>query len=90
MKIREPSTHLPPKGVTVGDLGEKIALNGVDNGFLSFEHYRIPRTALLNKQADVTPDGKYVAAIKDKSKRFGKLFFFLVNLMDHVELEIIC
>ncbi|XP_058800086.1 peroxisomal acyl-coenzyme A oxidase 3 isoform X3 [Phymastichus coffea] len=71
VKVREPSTHLPPKGVTVGDLGEKIALNGVDNGFVLFNHYHIPRTALLNKTADVTPDGKYLAAIKDQSKRFG-------------------
>lgn len=62
---------LAVKGVTVGDLGEKIALNGVDNGFVMFDHYYIPRNCLLNKQADVTADGKYVAAVKDQSKRFG-------------------
>ncbi|OXU31199.1 hypothetical protein TSAR_015946 [Trichomalopsis sarcophagae] len=71
VKIREPETMLPVKGVTVGDLGEKIALNGVDNGFVMFDHYYIPRNSLLNKQADVTADGKYVAAVKDQSKRFG-------------------
>ncbi|XP_014215608.1 peroxisomal acyl-coenzyme A oxidase 3 isoform X2 [Copidosoma floridanum] len=71
VKIRDPDTLLPPKNVTVGDLGEKIALNGVDNGFVMFNHYSIPRNSLLNKTADVTPDGKYVAAMKDQSKRFG-------------------
>ena len=70
--VRDPATMLPPRGVTVGDLGEKIALNGIDNGFVMFNHYSIPRVSLLNKQADVTPDGKYVAVIKDQSKRFGK------------------
>ncbi|KAJ8680097.1 hypothetical protein QAD02_015884 [Eretmocerus hayati] len=71
VKIREPDTMLPPKGVTVGDLGEKIALNGVDNGFVMFDHYSIPLSSLLNKNAGVTPDGKYFAKVKDQSKRFG-------------------
>lgn len=71
-KVREPETMLPPKGVTVGDLGEKIGLNGVDNGFVMFNNYHIPRTALLNKSSDVTPEGKYVSKVKDESKRFGE------------------
>lgn len=63
---------LPMPGVKVGDLGEKIGLNGVDNGFVVFDHYHIPRDGFLNKNSDVTPDGKYVSAFKDQSKRFGK------------------
>ena len=37
-----------------------------------FDHYRIPRESLLNKNGDVTPDGQYVSPIKDDNLRFGE------------------
>ncbi|VDO40176.1 unnamed protein product [Haemonchus placei] len=58
--LRDPATHMPLKGITVGDIGPKMATGPVDNGFLSFDHYRIPRTNMLMKHAKVTPEGKYV------------------------------
>lgn len=36
-----------------------------------FDNYRIPRENLLSKVCDVTPDGKFVSAIKDSRKRMG-------------------
>ncbi|XP_012527960.2 peroxisomal acyl-coenzyme A oxidase 3 isoform X2 [Monomorium pharaonis] len=69
--IRDPKTHLPFPGVTVGDMGEKIALNGIDNGFLMFNNYSVPRSCLLNRTADVSEDGKYILAIRDERKRYG-------------------
>lgn len=70
--IRDPDTHIPYPGINVGDMGEKIALNGVDNGFMMFNNYFISRTCLLNRTADVTEDGNYITSVKNKSKRFGK------------------
>ncbi|XP_018398921.1 PREDICTED: peroxisomal acyl-coenzyme A oxidase 3 isoform X2 [Cyphomyrmex costatus] len=69
--IRDLQTHLPFPGVTVGDMGEKIGLNGVDNGFIMFDNYSIPRSCLLNRTADVSEDGKYVLTLKDERKRYG-------------------
>lgn len=69
--IRDPKTLLPYPGLIVGDMGEKIGLNGIDNGFLIFENYRIPRENLLNKNADVTPEGKYVTKFKNPKDRHG-------------------
>ncbi|XP_018347998.1 PREDICTED: peroxisomal acyl-coenzyme A oxidase 3 isoform X2 [Trachymyrmex septentrionalis] len=69
--IRDLQTHLPFPGVTVGDMGEKIGLNGIDNGFVMFDNYSIPRNCFLNRTADVSEDGKYVLALKDERKRYG-------------------
>jgi len=44
---------------------------GLDNGFVMFDHYRIPRINLLNKTGDVSPEGKYITPFKDPNKRFG-------------------
>lgn len=66
---------LPMPGVTIGDLGEKVGVNGVDNGFIMFHNFKLPRKYLLNKMADVTPDGKFISPIKDQNKRFGIIFF---------------
>ena len=45
--IREPGTHKAYPGVEVGDIGTKIGYATKDNGFLLFNHYRIPRTNLV-------------------------------------------
>ena len=46
-------------GVIVGDMGPKIGLNGVDNGFLTLNNVR-------NKVGDVSPEGKYITSFKVK------------------------
>lgn len=41
--IRDTKTLHAFPGVSVGDMGHKIGLNGIDNGFVMFNHYHIPR-----------------------------------------------
>ncbi|XP_058456056.1 peroxisomal acyl-coenzyme A oxidase 3 isoform X2 [Malaya genurostris] len=69
--IRDPQTLNPFPGVVVGDLGEKSGLHGVDNGFVMFRNYRIPRDNLLAKTGDVNEDGVFVSPYKDENRRFG-------------------
>ncbi|MEU2038768.1 acyl-CoA dehydrogenase family protein [Nocardia niwae] len=57
-------------GVTTYDDGLKGGLPGVDNGRIVFDHVRVPRENLLNRYADVAPDGAYSSEIENPSRRF--------------------
>lgn len=45
-------------GVTIGDCGAKMGRNGIDNGWIQFTHFHIPRTNLLMRYTKVFRDGK--------------------------------
>ncbi|KAL9851740.1 peroxisomal acyl-coenzyme A oxidase 3 isoform 1-T2 [Geothlypis trichas] len=71
VQIRDTKTLLPMPGVMVGDIGEKIGLNGLDNGFAMFHNVRIPKENILNIAGDVTAEGKYSSSIKEVKERFS-------------------
>jgi acyl-CoA oxidase len=66
-------------GVRIEDDGEKLGLNGVDNGRIWFDHVRVPRDALLNRYANVTRDGAYESPIENPNKRFFTMLGALVQ-----------
>lgn len=53
VQIRDEDTHMPLPGITVGEIGPKMGFNTADNGFLGFDHYRIPRDHMMMKNAQV-------------------------------------
>jgi len=65
-------------GVRIEDCGVKMGLNGVDNGRIWFYDVRVPREALLNKFADVSPDGTYASSIDNPNRRFFTMLGTLV------------
>ncbi len=65
-------------GVRIEDCGEKLGLNGVDNGRLTFDHVRVPRENLLNRFAWINDDGVYRSPIASPSKRFFTMLGTLV------------
>ena len=66
------------EGIQIEDCGEKMGLNGVDNGQIWFDHVRVPREALLNRYGGVNDRGAYESPIEKANKRF---FTMLGNLI---------
>uniref|UniRef100_A0A1B0CKT1 Acyl-CoA oxidase C-alpha1 domain-containing protein n=1 Tax=Lutzomyia longipalpis TaxID=7200 RepID=A0A1B0CKT1_LUTLO len=62
VQLRDEDTHLPLPGVSVGEIGPKLGMNGVNQGFLGFKDLRIPRENMLMKNAQVLEDGTFVKA----------------------------
>ncbi|MDB4988774.1 MAG: Acyl-coenzyme oxidase 1, peroxisomal, partial [Myxococcaceae bacterium] len=69
----------PLPGVRIEDCGQKMGLNGVDNGRLWFDAVRVPRSALLDRFGQVLADGSYHSDIPSSSKRFFTMLGTLVG-----------
>ena len=72
VRIRDDKMQ-PCKGVFIEDMGVKMGLNGIDNGRLSFDHVKVPRTAMLNSFNDVNEKGEFISDVKKASARFFKV-----------------
>ncbi|OBI80253.1 acyl-CoA dehydrogenase [Mycobacterium sp. E740] len=73
----EEGNDLP--GVTTSDCHYKGGLPGVDNGRIQFDKVRVPRENLLNKYADVAPDGTYSSPIENPGRRFFTMLGTLIR-----------
>ena len=76
--IRDDSGNSLP-GVTITDCDYKGGLLGVDNGRIMFDQVRVPRENLLNRFADVAPDGTYSSPIENPNRRFFTMLGTLVR-----------
>jgi acyl-CoA oxidase len=67
------------EGVEIEDCGDKMGLQGVDNGRIRFSAVRIPREALLDRYGTVTDDGSYESSISSPGARFFTMIGALVQ-----------
>jgi acyl-CoA oxidase len=67
------------KGITIGDCGLKMGLNGVDNGTIRFENVSIPKENMLDRFASVNDDGKFESPIPSDNRRFFTMLGTLVG-----------
>lgn len=70
VKIRNSKTHDLMPGINISDCGDKMGLNGIDNGMVFFRNVVVPMDALLDKVTQVSPDGEVTSMFK-KNQRFA-------------------
>jgi len=51
--------------VTIGDCGNKNGGNNIDNGYLLFENYRIPKDYSLDRLSGVDENGEFFNKAKN-------------------------
>jgi acyl-CoA oxidase len=76
--LRDEGGNVLP-GVEIEDCGPKLGLDGVDNGRIRFDHVRVPREALLDRYAEVGPEGEYTSPIENPTRRFFTMLGTLVQ-----------
>uniref|UniRef100_T1PA23 Acyl-coenzyme A oxidase n=1 Tax=Musca domestica TaxID=7370 RepID=T1PA23_MUSDO len=60
VQVRDLETHMPMPGVDIGEIGKKVGMAAVNQGFLGLKNVRIPRENMLMKNAKVMPDGTFI------------------------------
>ncbi|MGV3459392.1 MAG: acyl-CoA dehydrogenase [Flavobacterium sp.] len=76
--LRDEDDKVMP-GVTIEDCGEKMGLNGVDNGIISFNNVVIPHENMLDRFASVNEAGEFESPIPSDNRRFFTMLGTLVG-----------
>lgn len=67
------------KGITIGDCGLKMGLNGVDNGTIRFEKVVVPKENMLDRFASINENGEFESPIPSDNRRFFTMLGTLVG-----------
>ena len=64
--LRDAETHMPLPGIDVGEVGKRVGMMAVNQGFLGMTKVRVPRNNMLMKNAKVLPDGTFIKSPSSK------------------------
>ncbi|CAG8611514.1 1488_t:CDS:2, partial [Acaulospora colombiana] len=86
VQIRDLKTHEPLPGITIGDIGPKFGYNATDNGFILFDHIRIPRKNMLSKYSQVVKGtGEYLKPPNNKLS-YGTMVLVRAEIILHARI----
>ncbi|XP_023304195.2 probable peroxisomal acyl-coenzyme A oxidase 1 [Lucilia cuprina] len=88
VRIRNEKTHQPEPGVDVGDVGPKLGVNGVNNGFLGLKNVRIPLKQMLSKHNQVLADGTFVKG-PEPVMLYSTMSYVRVNIVKDVSFNLL-
>jgi acyl-CoA oxidase len=86
VQIRDLKTHQPLDGIVVGDIGPKYGYTSMDNGYMLFNEFRVPHSALLSRYAKVHPKTGAFKKEAPVSVVYGTLTNVRANIVMHSRL----
>ena len=85
-QIRDMKTHKPLEGVVIGDIGPKYGYTSMDNGYMLFNNFRIPHSALLAKYSGVDEGSGAYKKPDNPATVYGSLTFVRAQIIMHARL----
>jgi acyl-CoA oxidase len=86
VQIRDTKTHQPLPGIAVGDIGPKYGYASMDNGYMLFDHHRVPRSAMLSRYAEVSDEVGTFTRRGHPAVVYGSLTFVRGQIIMHARL----
>ena len=86
VQVRDKKSHQPLKGIAVGDIGPKYGYASMDNGYMLFDHYRVPKSAMLSRYAEVSDDTGRLIRRGHPAVVYGSLTFVRGQIIMHARL----
>ncbi|KAH7084843.1 hypothetical protein BKA63DRAFT_498319 [Paraphoma chrysanthemicola] len=86
LQIRDKETHQPLPGIAVGDIGPKYGYASMDNGYMLFDHFRVPRSAMLSRYAEVSDETGAFIRTGHPAVVYGSLTFVRGQIIMHARL----
>jgi acyl-CoA oxidase len=85
-QIRDMKTHKPLEGIVIGDIGPKYGYTSMDNGYMLFNNFRVPHSALLAKYSGVDEGSGAYKKPDNPATVYGSLTFVRAQIIMHARL----
>ncbi|RMY77852.1 hypothetical protein D0863_01063 [Hortaea werneckii] len=86
VQIRDMKTHKPLTGIAVGDIGPKYGYAPMDNGYMLFDHVRVPHSAMLSRYSWVDPNTCTYSKPANPAVVYGSLTAVRASIIMHARL----
>lgn len=88
VQIRDMKTHQPLEGIVVGDIGPKYGYAPMDNGYLLFNNFKVPHSAMLSNYSRVDPNTCTYTKPANPAVVYGSLTAVRAAIIMHARLII--
>lgn len=86
LQIRDMKTGRPLDGIAIGDIGPKYGYASMDNGYMLFDNFRIPHSAMLCRYSKVDPGTGAYMKPANPSVVYGSLTYVRAHIVMHARL----